>query len=268
NFGIVTSFEFDLHKLGPQVLAGPVVHDFRDAPGVLRQVDDTLQYAPKEVSCLAILRHAPPLPFIPEPMHGKMILLLALIHAGDPVHGEAALAPFRTIGKPVADRVAPRPYTAFQSQFDASASQGARNYWKAHYLQDLDDEGIETLCVQAARMTSKESVIGMLTMGGAVAEQPPESTPYTHRDATWALNIQSRWREPDEDDHHIGWCREAFEAMKPFATGGVYVNFLSGGEGDARLRAAYGDRTYQRLAEVKRTWDPENLFHLNQNIQP
>ncbi|MBA1147571.1 FAD-binding oxidoreductase [Ectothiorhodospiraceae bacterium WFHF3C12] len=268
NFGIVTRFELDLHPLGPQVMAGPVVHDFEDAPAVLREVDRVMREAPDEVSCLVVLRHAPPLPFLPESVHGRMILLLAMIHTGDTADGERALAPLRAIGNPIADKVCPRPYTAFQSMLDASAAFGARNYWKAHYLPPMSGSAVDTLCDRAGRMTSRESVVGMMTLGGAIARRRADSTPYSHRDASWVLNIQARWRAAPEDDTHIGWAREAFEAMTPHATGGVYVNFLGGDEGAERLRAAFGAGTFERLASVKADWDPGNRFHLNQNIPP
>lgn len=268
NFGVVTAFEFALHELGPQVLAGPVVHDFADAPRVLREIADVLREAPDEVSCLPVLRYAPPAPFIPEAFHGKMILLLAMIHVGDPAESEAALAPLRRIGRPIADAVGLKPYTAFQAMFDATANAGARNYWKGHYLSELSGEGIDVLCEHAGRMPSRESVVGMLSLGGEVARRPAESTPYPHRDAAWVLNVQARWRDAAEDERHIAWARETFDAMAPFTTGGVYVNFISGDEGAARVQAAYGDVTYTRLATLKRDWDPDNVFHLNQNIVP
>jgi len=268
NFGIVTAFDFNLHEMDPTVLAGPVVHKFDDAPAVLREVTRLMQDMPDEVSCLPVIRFAPPAPFIPEAYHGKMILLLALIHAGEPAKGEEVLAPLRGIGAPIADAIGPKPYTAFQSMFDKTANAGARNYWKAHYLSDFPDAGIDTLCAHAEQMTSKESVIGMLSLGGEISRRPADSSPYPHRNATWVLNIQSRWREPSEDDQHIAWARETFEAMTPFTTGGVYVNFISGDEGAERIRAAYGESTYERLAALKSKWDPENILHLNQNILP
>ncbi|WP_440453941.1 FAD-binding oxidoreductase [Psychrobacter sp. ASPA161_9] len=268
NFGIITAFEFELHAVGPQVLSGPVIHDFKDAPTVLHAVAKAMHDASDEVSCLVVMRHAPPAPFIPEAFHGKMILLLALIHMGDPSESEAALAPLRQIGEPIVDAVGMKPYAAFQSAFDATGNAGARNYWKAHYLPELSDDSIDVLCKQATTMTSKESVIGMLSLGGAVARQSADSTPYPHRDANWVLNIQSRWREAEEDEHHISWTREAFDAVTSFSTGGVYVNFLSGDEGVDRVRAAYGDSTFERLTALKNEWDPDNVLHMNQNIKP
>lgn len=268
NFGVVTSFEFELHELGPTVLAGPVVWSFDDAPTVLREVATLVRNAPDEVACLPVLRHAPPAPFLPEDVHGEMVLVVAMIYAGSPDEGKAALAPLRSIDSPIADAVDPKPYVAFQSMFDAASGPGARNYWKSHYLADLDDDAIDTLCEYASRMTSSESAIGMLSLGGAVARTPPDATAYPHRDATWVLNIQSRWHDTENEDRHVQWTRDLFDAMVPYSTGGVYVNFISGDENHDRVRAAYGADFYDRLATVKAEWDPENVFHLNQNIEP
>jgi FAD/FMN-containing dehydrogenase len=267
NFGVVTSFEFDLHELDPTVLAGPVVHRFEDAPRVLRAVSAAMREAPDEVTCLVTIRHAPPAEFVPESLHGELVLLLVPVYAGTPDDGRAALTPLRA-GDPVADEVAPRAYTALQSTFDEANGPGARNYWKAHYLPALTDEAIDTLCEHAGRMTSPESAVGTMPLGGAVSRVPADATAYPHRDAAWVLNVMSRWRDPDEDDEHVGWARETFEAMVPHTTGGVYVNFMSGDEGRERVQAAYGDRTYRRLAALKAEWDPENVFHLNQNVEP
>lgn len=268
NFGVVTSFEFDLHEFGPTVLAGPVAWAFEDAPEVLREVAAAMREAPNEVSCLTVLRRAPPAPFLPEEAHGEMILLIAMIYAGDPDEGEAALAPLRDVGDPIADAVGPRPYVAFQSMFDKANAPGARNYWKSHYLAGLTDDAIDALCERAAQMTSPESAVGMLSLGGAIADQPADATAYPHRDAPWALNITARWREAEDENRHVEWARRSFDEMMPFSTGGVYVNFISEGEGDERVRAAYGDEMYERLTELKTTWDPENVFHRNQNVKP
>jgi FAD/FMN-containing dehydrogenase len=268
NFGVVTSFEFDLHPLDPTVLAGPVVWAFEDAPAVLREVAAVVREAPPEVSCLPIVRRAPPAPFLPESVHGELVVLVATIYAGDPAAGERALAPLREFRTPVADAVAPRRYVAFQSMFDAAAETGARNYWKSHYLPALTGEAVDVLCEHAARIPSPESVIGMLSLGGAVSDRPDDATAYPHRDAAWVLNVQSRWRDPTDDRRHVEWTRGLFDAMRPHATGGVYVNFVDGDEGRDRVRAAYGDTTYDRLAAVKAEWDPENVFHLNQNVEP
>ncbi|AFO58531.1 MULTISPECIES: FAD-binding oxidoreductase [unclassified Natrinema] len=268
NFGVVTSFEFELHELGPTVEAGPVVWPFEDARAVLREAASFMRDAPDEVSCLPILRHAPPAPFLPESVHGELVLLIAMIYAGDPEEGARELQPLSGLGDPIGDALGPKPYTAFQSMFDDAVGPGARNYWKSHYLDDLTGDCIDVFCDYADRMTSPDSAIGMLSLGGKVARKPHDATPYPHREATWVVNIQSRWHEPDEDERHVEWTRELFEAIAPFSTGGVYVNFMSEDEGDERVRAAYGEAIYERLATVKTEWDPQNVFHLNQNISP
>lgn len=268
NFGVVTNFEFDLHPLGPEVLAGPIAWSLDDEPAVLREVAAAVRDAPDEVSCIVVLRHAPPAPFLPESAHGERILIVAPIYAGDLVDAEDALEPIRSIGDPIADAVAPRPYTQFQSLFDGATGPGERNYWKSHYLADLDGAAIDTLCEYAATLTSPQSAIGMLSLGGEVARYPDDATAYPHRDASWVLNIQARWSDPETDDRHVAWTRDFFDAMMPHATGGVYVNFVDSDEGDDRVRAAYGESMYDRLAQVKAEWDPENVFHRNQNITP
>ncbi len=268
NFGVVTSFEFDLHEFGPTVLAGPVAWSFEDAPAVLREVMPFMRNAPDEVSCLPIIRHAPPAPFLPEEVHGKMVLVIAMIFAGNPEEGKAALTPLRNIGKPIADAVKAMPYVQFQSLFDKPSGPGARNYWKSHFLNEFNDDAIDLVCDHAAQMTSPESAIGMLSLGGAIARKPIESSAYPHRDAAWVINIQSRWQEAEDDERHIEWARALFDAITPFSTGGYYVNFISGDEGDERMRAAYGDEIYKRLIDVKVRWDPRNVFHLNHNIDP
>lgn len=268
NFGIVTSFEFDLHDLGPTVLAGPVVHAFEDAPNVMREVAAVMREAPDEVSCLMAIRHAPPAPFLPEEVHGEMILLMAIIYAGDPAEGEAALSSLREIGDPIADAVGPKPYAAFQSTFDEANAAGARNYWKSHYFAELTDEAIDVLCEHAPLMTSPETTIGMLALGGAVSRESADSTAYPHRNAAWVVNLQARWREPEDEQRHIEWTRTLFDALVPVTTGGVYVNFISEDEGPERVRAAYGDEMYDRLVALKDEYDPENLFSMNQNVKP
>ncbi|MFC6731675.1 BBE domain-containing protein [Haladaptatus sp. GCM10025707] len=152
--------------------------------------------------------------------------------------------------------------------FDAAGLPGSRNYWKAHYLADLTDEAIAVICDHAATISTPETTIGMLSLGGEIARVPEDETPYPHRDAGWVLNVQSRWVNEAEDDAHIAWARDLFTDMIPHSTGGVYVNFLSEGEGEDRIRAAYGPEDYDRLAEVKAAWDPDNVFHMNQNIKP
>jgi FAD/FMN-containing dehydrogenase len=267
NFGVVTAFEFELHELASPILAGPVAYHLDDAPAVLREVAAAVDAAPDEVACLVAMRTAPPAPFLPEDVHGAPVLLVVLLYAGDAADGEDALAPLRVIGDPIADAVGPKPYAVFQTTFDEASAPGARNYWKSHYLPTLSGAAIDVMCAHAADIESPESTLGMMAMGGEIACRPADATPYQHRDAEWAVNIQSRWRKADEVDEHVSWARDAFDALTPHATGGVYVNFISRDERE-RIHDAFDAATYERLAAVKAEWDPENVFHRNQNIEP
>ncbi len=268
NFGVVTAFEFDLHELDPTVLAGPVVYGITDAPPVMREVAEAIDQGPDEVACMMAIRKAPPAPFLPEEVHGELVLMVVVMYAGDVETGESVLAPIREIGSPIADAVGPKPYTMFQTMFDGATNAGARNYWKAHYLPEMSDEAIDIICESATTIDSPETTIGMMALGREITRRPADSTPYQHRDAEWVVNIQSRWRDADEDDSHIAWARELFDALTPQATGGAYVNFISQDESEQRVHDAFGDEVYDRLAAVKAEWDPENVFHLNHNIQP
>jgi len=267
NFGVVTAFEFDLHDLDPTVLAGPVVHDIADAPEVMREVSEVLGAGPDEIGCVMTIRKAPPAPFLPEAVHGQLVLMVTVMYGGDVSAGEEALAPIRAIGSPIADAVGPRPYATFQTMFDASAGTGARNYWKTHYLAAMSEEAIAVICDRGADIASPETAIGMMALGREIARQPADSTPYQHRDAEWFVVIQARWREADEDATHVGWARGLFDGLAPHATGGVYLNATSPDDGEADVHDALDEETYDRLAAVKAQWDPENAFHLNPNVK-
>ena len=268
NFGVVTAFEFGLHELEPTVLAGPIVYDVADAPDVMAAVTDVIRAGPDEIGCTMAIRKAPPAPFLPEEVHGQSVLIVTVMYGGDVSAGEEVLAPIRAIGSPIADAVGPKPYTVFQTMFDAAAGLGARNYWKTHYLAELSEEAIGVICERAADIASPETAISMMALGREIARRPADSTPYQYRDAEWVLIIQARWRDPDEDETHTGWARGVFEDLAPHATGGVYLNATSPDEGQAGVRDAFGTETYERLAMVKAEWDPENVFHLAPNVRP
>ena len=268
NFGVVTSFEFDLHELEPSVLAGPIVYDFADAPAVMREVADALRAGPDEIGCVMGVRKAPPASFLPESVHGELVLMVTVMYGGDVSAGEEALAPIRAIGSPIADAVGPKPYATFQTMFDAAAGHDARNYWKTHFLAEMGDEAIDVICDHASSIASPETAIGMMALGREIARQPAGSTPYQHRDAEWFVVIQARWREADDDENHIAWARGLFDGLAPQATGGVYLNATSPDDEEELTRDAFGKETYERLATVKAQWDPDNLFHLNPNVKP
>ncbi|WP_408958607.1 FAD-binding oxidoreductase [Natrinema sp. 74] len=265
NFGVVTAFEFALHEVGPEVLAGPVVYSDADAPAVLRHVRDFNEDAPDESAVWVVLRNAPPLPFLPAAVHGTGVVIVVAFYAGDVADGEAVLAPIREFGDPIADAVGPHRYAAFQQSFDPLLTEGARNYWKSHNFGDLSDEAIDTAIEYARTLPSPLSEIFFGQVGGAMARVPSDATAYPHRDAEYAMNVHTRWEDPAMDDECVGWAREFFDAMAPYATGGVYVNFVSEREGEETI--AYGDN-YGRLADLKARYDPENLFRMNQNVTP
>lgn len=266
NFGVVTSFEFRLHPVGPEVLAGLVVHPIEHAADVLREYRALAESLPDECTVSAILRAAPPLPSIPSEWHGRRVLMLASCYVGDVVEGERVLRPVRSIGHPIADTVAPRPYAEWQRVFDPAMVSGARNYWKSHDLAALDDGVVDAVVRRAADPPSPQCTIFLWQWGGAAARVAPDRTAYPHRTSAFKVVIQARWSEPAQDGACIAWARALFDELTPYSTGGVYVNFLSSDETD-RVAAAYGGN-FGRLARLKGRWDPENVFHANQNIRP
>jgi FAD/FMN-containing dehydrogenase len=263
NFGVVTSFEFDLHPVGPEVLSGLIVHPFSAAPDVLRHYRECVADMSDDLSVWAVLRKAPPLPFLPEETHGTEILILAALYAGDMADGEKELAPLREFGEPIADVISPHPYTGWQAAFDALLTPGARNYWKSHNFTGLSDELIDVAIDFAGRLPTPHSEIFFALLGGAHGRVPVDATAYPHRDAQFVMNVHTRWESAGDDDRCVAWAREFFDATEPYATGGVYVNFVP--EDEERVPQAYGSN-YERLREIKRRYDPENLFRINQNL--
>jgi len=266
NFGVVTRFEFRLHPVGPDVLSGLIVYPLSEAKSVLQQYRDFVAKAPEALSVWTVLRQAPPLPFLPTEVHGQGIVALALLYAGDPKQGEPLIAPLRTFGTPLGEHVGVQPYTAWQRAFDPLLTAGARNYWKSHNLSTLKDGLLDAVIASIRKLPSPQCEIFFGALGGATTRPAPDSAAYPHRDATFVMNVHGRWEDPADDTRGIGWARDFFDASAPFASGGVYVNFLTADEGD-RVRAAYGPN-YDRLTQVKRTYDPDNLFRMNQNIKP
>ncbi len=266
NFGVVTSFEFRLHPLGPEILAGLIVHPLAAAPDVLRAYRDIAEHAPDELACWAVLRKAPPLPFLAPEWHGKEILALAVAYTGPIAEGELAVEPIRALGRPLADVVSPHAYTGWQTALDPLLTPGQRNYWKSHDFAGVTDDLIDVLVEFAGRVPDPQTEIALAQLGGAITRVPEGDTAYAHRSAEWTMNVHGRWSDPDRDPECIGWARELFQAAAPFATGGVYVNFLTQEEG-GRVQAAYG-ANYDRLLQLKTRYDPTNLFRVNMNIRP
>jgi FAD/FMN-containing dehydrogenase len=266
NFGVVTNFEFRLHPLGPDVLSGLIVYPISEARSVLRKYREFAAKAPEDLTVWAILRLAPPLPFLPKETHGKGIVALAVFYAGEPKKGESLVEPLRKLGKPLGEHVGAQPYVAWQQAFDPLLAPGARNYWKSHNFTRLEDGLFDAVIGAAEKFPSPHCEMFLGALGGAASAPAPDATAYSQRDAQFVINVHSRWEKPADDGRCVGWARAFFDAAAPFASGGVYVNFLSVDEGD-RVRAAYGTN-YDRLVRVKRSVDPENLFRVNQNIRP
>jgi FAD/FMN-containing dehydrogenase len=268
NFGIVTSFEYRLHPVGPTVLAGPIYHALEDAPAVLHFYRDFVAEAPDELTTIVTLRMAPPLPFLPEAVHGRPVVSVGVCYAGAVERGEAVLRPIRRFGTPLVDAVGARPYIELQRLFDPTVPHGWHYYWKSWELPPLKDEAIDVMVEQAARLSSPRSYMIVFQLGGAVARVGEHDTAYAQRAAAHNVNINAVWLPDDpEPERHVRWARECFAALEPAAAGRAYVNFL-GDEGQDRVRAAYGGEKYARLVALKRRYDPDNVLRLNQNIDP
>jgi FAD/FMN-containing dehydrogenase len=266
NFGVVTSFEFKLHPIGPMVLAGLVIHPLDAAKEVLRFKSEFVQKAPDEFVCWFVLRQAPPLPFLAPEWHGKEILALAMCYCGDIAEGERIAKPLREFGKPIADIVQPMPYSAWQTVLDPLLTPGARNYWKSHDFAKLSDGLFDVLVDFARRIPDPQTEIACAQLGGAVSRVPRTATAYNHRDGQYVMNLHGRWSDPAKDEACIAWARGLWQAAAPFATGSVYVNFMTQEEG-GRVRDAYGEN-FERLVALKNKYDPKNVFGVNQNIKP
>ncbi|WP_435344838.1 FAD-binding oxidoreductase [Haloarchaeobius sp. HRN-SO-5] len=266
NFGIVTSFEFDCHPVGPEVLAGMVLHPFEDAVDVLRFHREFTDEAPDELACYAAIMTAPPAPFLPEAVHGEKVVALAPCYSGSIEAGEAVVQPLRDFGEPLVDLVQPTPFTAVQQMLDEPQAPGYRNYWKSRMVDPLPDDAIDVVVERARTLPSPTTQIVLEHLGGAISRVEPDATAYWNRNAAFSFNVFARWEDPAADEAHVSWAREVHDALGPFAADGVAVNFL-GQEGDERVRAAYGDN-HDRLVELKDAYDPDNRFRMNQTITP
>ncbi|WP_372791569.1 FAD-binding oxidoreductase [Paraconexibacter sp.] len=264
NFGIATALEFDLHPVGPTVLAGLMLWPGDRGRDVLAGLRAMMEDAPDAVASACVYLTGPPEPFVPEHLQGQLCCGAAFLWAGDPADGEPWAARLRDMG-PAVDLVGPMPYTEFQSMIDDPP--GLRNWWTADYLADLSDEAAEVFTSHSERMPVPsvcQSI--MFPWGGEVARVDKSLTPMAKRDATWVSHPFVLWEDAADDERHISWGRGISADLKPFTTGGVYLNFI-GDEGQDRVRAGFGD-SYDRLARIKRQYDPDNVFRGNQNIAP
>jgi FAD/FMN-containing dehydrogenase len=267
NFGVVTSFEYRLHPIGPIVLAGVMLHPAAKAREVLAFYRECVATAPDELMTIIVLTMAPRAPFLPASVYGQPVVIIAACYAGSVEEGERAIAPLRRFGPTLADTIGPTPYVSHQALLDPGVPHGLGYYWKSEYVASLSEPLIETLANHAWNAATPESYTIIFHLGGAVGRQDPDGSAFEDRRAGHVVNIDAVWSEPGRAQACMAWTREFWEAIRPYSTGRVYVNFL-GEEGQDRVRAAYGDAKYERLLGLKRTYDPTNLFRLNQNIRP
>jgi FAD/FMN-containing dehydrogenase len=266
NFGVVTLFQFALHPVGPEVTAGLVVFPAEQGPQVMRRYRDFVDTLPDDLSVWAVLRKAPPLPFLPPEVHGTDIVAFAFF-SPQPMDAVAPmLEQVRGFGQPIGEHVGAMPYTAWQKIFDPLLAPGARNYWKSHNFTHLSDEALDVVLRYAASVPTPHCEIFLGLIGGKANARPPDATAYPHRNVQFAMNVHGRWTDPADDSKVITWAREFFGAAAAYAAGSVYINFLTQDEG-SRIHEAYGPN-YARLLEIKQCYDPDNLFRFNHNIRP
>jgi FAD/FMN-containing dehydrogenase len=266
NFGVATRFTFRLHEIGPEVTSGLVIWDGERIDEVLALYRDITEAAPRELSLMLVVRTAPPLPFVPRRYHGRPAVGLNICHSGDPARAARDLAPIRA-RRPIADIVGPRPYVDQQSILDPMQPKGLHSYWKTEFLSGLSAAALGAVRQRATESPSPLSLVLLQHLGGAVADQSPDATAFATRAAGHAFIVAATWEPADpEPDRHQAWVRSAWEAIRPYSVGN-YVNGQTADEDDTRVRDAYGDN-FERLAEIKAAFDPENLFRSNRNIAP
>jgi hypothetical protein len=271
NFGVVTSFRFALHPIGPTVMAGPVFWAAEDTAEVLRFYRDFAAEASDELGSVVRVGTVPPLADIPEDLHWRPAIAVACCYAGAVEDGERAVRALRRFGTPLVDLISPTSYVAFQGGMDDTVLHGWHYYWKATNLAGLSDDAIAVIADHAYAAGSPRSYAVMFHMGGAVARVPREAAAYAGRDVANNIIIDAVWLPDESGEHAVAettWARRFLQALQPHRAGGVYVNFLDFDDDSSRVREAYGDQIYRRLSEIKVKYDPDNAFHHNKNIQP
>jgi hypothetical protein len=269
NFGIVTSFVFRLHEVGPMIYGGMLVCDPAKGPEVLRFMREYMEEAPEDLGAAVAFVSAPPEPFVPPEMHFKPILGIIVCWSGDHDEGERVVAPIREIAQPMMDMVGPMPYVALQSMLDGGGPKGTRAYMKAEFMEELSDAAIEKLAAHGGVRPGPLCQLLLEPMGGAISKLGEDDTALGRRDVAWCYHALALWMEPGEEAEtaHREWARKLATDLEPDTTDGVYLNFTSDA-GEERVRKSYGEEKYAKLVALKDKWDPANMFHLNQNIRP
>ncbi|HSR41425.1 MAG TPA: FAD-binding oxidoreductase [Longimicrobiales bacterium] len=266
NFGVVTSFRFRLHPLGPEIYLAAPMYPAEEAREILPRWRDFCETLDDETSGFAMFQTLPPADAFPEEARNQEVLALPAMYAGPVEEGQRVLQPLRELGTPVLDLSAVMPFEQLQQAFDWLFPWGGRYYWKTATIPALDEEAIDAIVGVGDSRSSPRTISAIWQMGGAMSRIPPEDTAYGSRDAPWLLDCDSFWTDPEEDETHIRYTREAWERMSARSDGGMYLHY-GVLEPQDRIRQAYGDN-YDRLVEIKRRWDPHNLFRMNQNISP
>jgi FAD/FMN-containing dehydrogenase len=266
NFGVVTSFEFRLHPVGPTVVAGMLMHPLEQAGEVLRAYRDYVDAGPDELATAFALFPAPPEEFVPRHLRGKTVLGIIACHCGELEDGERAVEPLRAFGPPAVDLIGPMPYTDLQALLDPTAPPGWRWYNTGEHLRGLTDPAIDVLTSHAPQDLAPLTQAIVFRHGGAVSRVEDAATAFGNRKAPYLLHPLAAWLKPEDDERHIAWLRELVREMEPFKTGGIYLNFTP--EGDERMPDAFGPAKYARLVALKDKYDPTNMFRFNQNVPP
>jgi FAD/FMN-containing dehydrogenase len=264
NFGVVTSFEFRVHPLGPTMLGGLMVFPLEKAEEAMAAYAKLVAEPPDELATAAVLLTAPPEEFVPAHLHGKIVLGFPISYAGDPEEGAKFVAPLKAVG-PAVDLVGPMPYRAFQTILDPMSPHGLRNYWRGLHLKGMSDDLVEKFLQLGPEGLSPFSFLVIFQHGGAVSRVDEDATAFGHRNATFILHPIACWDDAAHDERHLAWVNEVTDAMQAFTTGGVYLNFMAD---EDRVQAGYGPGKYEKLVALKRKYDPDNAFRFNQNIAP
>ena len=267
NFGVVTGIDYQLFPVGPEIVGGVVAWPGSEARQVLELYRTMAEEAPSELTLVALLRPAPPAPWLPREWHGKPIVGLLACYSGPLVEGERLVAPIKSLGTPIGDVLVRRPYAQMQSLLDATQPKGRRYYWKSEYVSRIDAELCDKAIVNASRITSPHSAVVLFQIAGALNQLSTDHTPAGNRDARYLLNITASWEQASDDAENVAWARDSWNDMKSFSTGGNYINFLTEDETPERVAAALGP-SIKRLSDVKAHWDPQNFFRTNRNISP
>ncbi len=268
NFGVVTEFVYRLHAVGPQVTAGLIAWPATKADDVLDLYRKVVESAPPELTAVVLMRNAPPAPWLPEAAHGRPMIAMVVCHSGTPEQAATDLAPIKSLGEPLADLIQVKDYVAQQTLLDATQPKGMHYYWKSEFLPGLSDGILETYKAQFVDMKAPANQVVLFHLAGALNEHAEDDGAMGNREAAFACVIQAMWREDDpRGDANRAWVRSAWEALKPYSTGGNYVNFQTEDEANERTVESYRNN-YKRLETIKATYDPSNLFRVNRNIRP